>query len=343
MKRLEAEYDSKRNQLIKFYEAVKSTQDVALDDIPLPSLPVEGSKSSIKTNIELNEPTSILKKSSLLSKEIDKKPPGLPPGPPPSFRDLDVDFSDEEEEKFKKVRFGDEKETDISEFLKEIENVQKTVGKKDSSLLSKPSQSVGSISLSPSNLSSLSSQIQSGPPQSLLMLRPPTINNLSSVSLRPGIAPNSSLSRPGLMLPPPPPQSQIRPLTIPSTRMNINSRQSQVINLSQRSNSKKEDKKSSHLASDRATIEAKPQLRNLSADATRFLPVSLKVKRPEKSVKKSYKNDGKFLFLCYNNISFVKLFFLTFKASILVTLFHLKNMPKIQNLLQPKMTHMKSL
>lgn len=35
-----------------------------------------------------------------------------------------------------------------------------------------------------------------------------------------------------------------------------------------------------------ATIEAKPQLRNLSADVTKFMPTSLRVKREDKIVRK---------------------------------------------------------
>lgn len=296
LKRLEAEYDTKRNQLIKFYEAVKSTQDVALDDIPLPSLPVEAVPSSTKVTLESSEPISILKKPNTLSKDLNKEPPGLPPGPPPSLRDLDVDLSDEEEEKFKKVRFNEEKESDLSEFLKEIENVEKTVGKREPSSLPKTSQSVGNMTLSTST-PAFSSQIQPTPPPSLLMLRLP-INNLSSVPIpKPGLAANTNLARPGLMLPPPPPpQSHLRPLGIPQNRINLNQNNPRVNSLGPRPGSRKEDKKTSHLVSDRATIEAKPQLRNLSADATRFMPVSLRVKRSEKPTKKAPRNEGNWYF-----------------------------------------------
>lgn len=46
---------------------------------------------------------------------------------------------------------------------------------------------------------------------------------------------------------------------------------------------------------DRVTIAAKPQLRNLAADATRFTPVSLKVRREDKVIKKPVKGQSKSL------------------------------------------------
>lgn len=39
MKKRQNEYESKRNQLVAFYESVKSAQQVTVDEIPLPQLP----------------------------------------------------------------------------------------------------------------------------------------------------------------------------------------------------------------------------------------------------------------------------------------------------------------
>lgn len=39
LKKRQNEYESKRNQLVAFYESVKSAQQVTVDEIPLPQLP----------------------------------------------------------------------------------------------------------------------------------------------------------------------------------------------------------------------------------------------------------------------------------------------------------------
>lgn len=40
LKRSQAEYERRRNQMITFYESVKHAQSVSVDDIPLPSIQV---------------------------------------------------------------------------------------------------------------------------------------------------------------------------------------------------------------------------------------------------------------------------------------------------------------
>lgn len=39
LKRKQTEYEHRRNQLVSFYESVKSAQQVTVDEIPLPQLP----------------------------------------------------------------------------------------------------------------------------------------------------------------------------------------------------------------------------------------------------------------------------------------------------------------
>ena len=39
LKRRQTDYEHKRNQLVAFYESVKSAQQVQVDEIPLPQLP----------------------------------------------------------------------------------------------------------------------------------------------------------------------------------------------------------------------------------------------------------------------------------------------------------------
>lgn len=135
LKRLESDYEAKRDKMVKFYEAVRSAQEVSLDDIPLPSGPPEletetGGDSETKSfpTTSDHDPTSILKRSENIT--VTRTPPGLPSGPPPcldEFEDGDSN-DDDEEDGSKRVRFaGDhEKEADINEFLKEIEDVERT-------------------------------------------------------------------------------------------------------------------------------------------------------------------------------------------------------------------------
>lgn len=47
-----------------------------------------------------------------------------------------------------------------------------------------------------------------------------------------------------------------------------------------------------------ATIEAKPQIKNLLGDVTRFMPTTLKVKREGKDAKGRIKIHCKFFFRC---------------------------------------------
>lgn len=116
--------------MIKFYEAVKSAQEVSLDEIPLPSAPPEpgdgGEEESSQIGFASLKPAPILKKG--LANFKDREPPGLPPGPPPSLDEFeDGDVEDDEDETARKVRFGEsKKEADLDEFLKEIEDVEKS-------------------------------------------------------------------------------------------------------------------------------------------------------------------------------------------------------------------------
>lgn len=56
MKRKQNDYEQKRNQLVAFYESVKSAQQVTVDEIPLPQLPQQAAPSNTAAQIPL--PTS---------------------------------------------------------------------------------------------------------------------------------------------------------------------------------------------------------------------------------------------------------------------------------------------
>jgi WW domain-binding protein 11 len=110
-------------------------------------------------------------------------------------------------------------------------------------------------------------------------LRPSSSSTIPGLIVgRPGMPPGPPVMRPGL----PPRMLGPRPPMMPPMR----SMGPPPAPSGPTQNVPKPGEKKSHFVTERATIEAKPQLRNLSADATRFTPVALRVKRDEKGVKK---------------------------------------------------------
>ncbi|XP_054167931.1 WW domain-binding protein 11-like [Oppia nitens] len=332
LKRMEAEYESKRNQMIKFYESVKSAQEVSIDDIPLPSAPMEPSLATTSvpmTSIEPMLPQSILKRSNVLTMQsVHKTPPGVPPGPPPVFSDYednddDDDIESEDEmDNNKRIRFSDEmqtneKDSEVNDFLKELEQIEKPVNNSDS-----VSQTIQSIQSLPAMVAhqtqgaaippppSLLTNVTSAPPQPRMfapLFRPPIphpsaqppnmtgllVNKPHMSAPMPG-PPLANSMRPGL----PPRMINSRPVMQPMRPMPV-----QTTPFPSAPMTTKRDDKKTHIVSDRATIEAKPQLRNLSADATRFTPVALRVKRDDKHFKKPNPKIGFSEMKKYSSIS----------------------------------------
>ncbi|CAG9824161.1 unnamed protein product [Phaedon cochleariae] len=103
LKRRQNEYESKRNQLVTFYESVKSAQQVTVDEIPLPQLPQQPTLAN-NAPAQIPLPTAERKqehtiysiatalKLQALGQPV-REPPGCPPGPAP-----DVDDDGEVEE-----------------------------------------------------------------------------------------------------------------------------------------------------------------------------------------------------------------------------------------------------
>lgn len=135
LKRSQAEYERRRNQLVAFYESVKHAQQVSVDEIPLPSIQVpehissmynstsqiplpnaaEGSgPSSIIPSTGLSKPPpSILKRTTAYGIGLEKEPPGVPPGPPPDLSSCSEDEdepmdTDIEIRTTKQLRFSDD-------------------------------------------------------------------------------------------------------------------------------------------------------------------------------------------------------------------------------------------
>lgn len=265
LKKMELEYEDKRNTLIKYYESVKFAQQVEIDQIPLPSAPSTPQVAPSLIPLPLDIPASILKKPPL---DPLAKAPGVPPGPPPELSD-DEEMEENEPpatntEKAKptedddrsappakprKIRFADEgperppgvdDDSDVTEFLKEVEKTHREAA-----------------SMAPPM------------PPPLMFRHPPP--GLPPPSLPPMGPPPPMRMGPPPHRPPPPPMLR-PPVVAPSV---LSAPPSLIQRLPP------EEQRGGPLAQQQqqATIEAKPQLRNLSADIMRFTPTSLRVKR----------------------------------------------------------------
>ncbi|XP_062548511.1 WW domain-binding protein 11 [Armigeres subalbatus] len=251
-------------------------------------------KKPVENPIEPSEPV-----------DDDDDIPGCPPGPAPdlfAMPELDFDLEEFHNETQKSVKFFDDADSrdnsddsdvekpkqpssvqqkmlaisgqNLDEFMKEMENVQK---KKD-----QPETSVSAIPIPPKPVIALPNPAPHpsdptvkyvpmpsipmpgpGPMQPALMIRPPP--------LRPGIP-----GMPGLRMPPRPPPGIAPRMGIrmppgpPTGPPPKHIQQQHMRNMMQQ----QKDPKS-------ATISAKPQIRNLSADVTRFVPSALRAKKDE--------------------------------------------------------------
>ncbi|KAF4522158.1 hypothetical protein B566_EDAN010418 [Ephemera danica] len=141
MKKMEADYEKRRNMMITFYESVKYAQHVQVDDIPLPSIQLPGGIDTLPSSIPL--PAELPQFLAIL----DGAPhcPGVPPGPPP-------DLSDEEEEmetvvpvddRPRTIRFADDQaEVEMTEptSVQEPQETPEPVSREEG----EPSETVGS-------------------------------------------------------------------------------------------------------------------------------------------------------------------------------------------------------
>lgn len=255
LKRLEMEYDAKRVQLVKKYEAVNSTKQVNLEEIPLPFC-ADDTPTSSTTNQDI---TANLTRSNLrepaaeylsITGEMNTnlKVPGCPSSVPPSADELEEDARLANESK--------NAEKDLDEFLKEVDQVEKMVSEKTTT---KESATANAAVLPPPI------HMPPLPPMLAAGLPPKPSNHM------PNAAP-FLLNPMGLLNHPHLGKKLNMPIRPP---MNLANKFNPA--LKQQLQTRKEPEK---LATT-STIEAKPQLRNLSADVTKFLPTSLRIKRQE--------------------------------------------------------------
>ncbi|KAH7645715.1 hypothetical protein HUG17_1253 [Dermatophagoides farinae] len=269
LKRMEGDYNAKRNELAKQYEAIKSAQEVNIEDIPLPSaisLPSESSTTTPSLGKDMI-PQSILKNTKNRTKQ--PPPPGCPPGLPPSLKEFMAESDDEDdddneddvekiESNNKKIRFSDEvddeknkNESDLHKFLQEIEQLSSDNKPKEA----EPNKNI-------------IKDVQVAPNSSIILTGSTLIQPAPQILVRPTPPP------------PPPVQVQIPPQLMHTPgqvlRMSVATHNNPTIFNPSNYHQKKEKTKQL------ATIEARPQLRNLSADSTKFMPLALRVRRDEK-------------------------------------------------------------
>ncbi|TGZ73980.1 hypothetical protein CRM22_001201 [Opisthorchis felineus] len=258
------DYDKKRHEMMLFYEQVKLAERVKTSDIPLPKLP-QSQMGLIASDIPL--PTGSYAKS-ILKKSLGapglppgilpagRKPPAPPPGPPPELSDSDGEDSSSDLTRQRKIRFADSDFplTAAGDSLSNQANV---------SLMEASSKF-------PSGFSSLI------PPLSQIPLPPPTALPSFTGLLRPGFpgapqpnqvrfmfqsAGNAVLSAPP-SLHPRDPLDNADILGVPAAHP-----ASSLPPISKAG------------SATGTTIEAKPQLKNLIGDATRFVPTAIKIRR----------------------------------------------------------------
>lgn len=291
-KRREVEYEKRRMKRVQYYESVRQVEQVSIEDIPLPSANTDNKpppmmpppKVSLPPPISMsNIQQPMMKKTDDFSQENresrEKIPPGVPSTLPVNLfemRELDSDYesekseSEEEEEEVEQ----DKHDKNIEEFMKEVDLYQKK--KEDEKVLLDiridPTPEV-ELEESPEQVEII--------PEPAPMMKPPEM----PIPMPPAPAPYAFQPRMhhqmmfgpppmrpmGLRAPPPPPNRPgmpramgLRMPPVPPPRHKFH----------QDRNMQQKDPKS-------ATITAKPQIRNLSADVTRFVPSSLKGKREE--------------------------------------------------------------
>uniref|UniRef100_A0A6M2DNR6 Putative ww domain-binding protein 11 n=1 Tax=Xenopsylla cheopis TaxID=163159 RepID=A0A6M2DNR6_XENCH len=389
LKRREIDYERRRNKLVAHYEAVKHAQSVQVDEIPLPALQIPdniptmysipafqipenmAAMYSIPAQIPLPAmppmfPKPIIKpapktggilKKSTMPLSANRKPPGVPPGPPPSLSDDEDDSITVPTKSKSRIRFSDDLEQDdddssqlkvpgteivelsskptslqqrmlalsgqnIDEFMKEMEVVQRkreqdrTSDNSTKGNTEEDAEDGSDVATSFSNSSVSNINTLTMPPPPPPGLFPPMQNRELPPALRlppgpPPMRPNLPLGPPpglqmrlGLRLPPGPPPGLpprlMRPPMAPRLQMpmsvnnappstQVSMSQSQPINVLSAAPqliSQSDRPKQS------ATIMAKPQIRNLSADITRFVPSALRIRRDDKKVKMVQKTSN---------------------------------------------------
>lgn len=315
-KRKEVEYEKRRHKRMQYFESVRNAEQVNIEDIPLPSstsdkpIPSTIPKINLPPPVLLKNvppPSSAKKPDDFMFPELteNKEPPGVPSSQPPNLfelRSLDSDYessSDSESEDEapiqKKEPPRDKHDKNIEDFMKEVESAQK---KKEEE------RALESIRVDPTPDVELEESIDRAEaevprPAIETSIRPQEMIPMPQVPIGMPRIPHPLMFRPppmraampmGIRMPPGPPPNRPN-MNVGMNRMGIRMAPGPPLGPPPRHkqhhhhdrNAMQKDPKS-------ATITAKPQIRNLSADVTRFVPATLRIKRdePKKPKPRSY-------------------------------------------------------
>lgn len=306
LKKMWSNYLKRKEEVMDHYDAVKTAQTVDVDDIPLPSnIPDDKDHAGdipLPPFSSLQPKTGILKKSSVLDSLRPRTCPGVPAGAPPKLDEYDTIDEIQDEQRSKKIRFATKDEEDkgptdvqkkllqasgqdVDAYMKEMEEVhKKTEAEKAAEFTRKMGMHHGAAA----PVRSLEQPVPPGeafvqvPPGPGFMVRAPGI--------RPGMAP------PGVRLPPGPPpgRPQLPPGPPPGRPPFMVGQRPpgghqrprphmprplnpQVVSAGPQLNAGPSNVSKSVKTG--SVIEAKPQMRNLMSDVTRFVPTNVKVKR----------------------------------------------------------------
>lgn len=320
-KRKEVDYEKRKHKRVQYYESVRNAEQVNIEDIPLPSSTNEKPLPATMPKINLPPPVlltnvpipSALKKTDEYGDRFEnkeKEPPGVPSSLPPNLCDMreldsdyesdDKDFESEEDVPLRIEPAKDKHDKNIEEFMKEVESAQK---KKEEE------KAMETIRIDPTPAVEMEESIdkphEKDPPRSLSenIGKPQDISMPQSMPMVMPRIPHPLMFRPppmrasmpmGLRMPPAPPPNRPIITNVGMNRMGIRIAPGPPLGLPPRHkqhhhhqhherNAPQKDPKS-------ATITAKPQIRNLSADVMRFVPATLRVKRdePKRPKPKSY-------------------------------------------------------
>lgn len=316
-KRKEVEYEKRRYKRVQYYESVRSAEQVSIEDIPLPTstgekpIPATIPKINLPPPVLLTNvpPPSSLKKMDEFGSESTeikiKEPPGVPALIPPNLfemQELDSDYESDEKDSESEEDVPvlkrddppkDKHDKNIEEFMKEVESAQKKKEEEKAleimrvdptpdvdmeESIEKPNEvEIPRPAPEPQVIPIPQMQIGMSRMPHPLMFRPPPMRPAMHMGIRmpPGPPPNRpnlsgvGMNRMGIRMAPGPP-------------MGAPPRHKQHHHHHDRNAAQKDPKS--------ATITAKPQIRNLSADVTRFVPATLRIKRdePKRPKPKSY-------------------------------------------------------
>ncbi|CAD5118719.1 DgyrCDS7401 [Dimorphilus gyrociliatus] len=275
LRKAESEYERRKVEKQIYYEQVQTAKRCTIDQIPLPENKIGGGIPLPPMTASLPPPKiGILKKSAETANKFPlpkRKPPGPPPGTPPIISDTDDSDSDDPFQppipKKRVIRFddpgdGEEKDTRLTmsaayELSNQMDSYEDDgpPGVRDLS-----QQKPAPVVLPP------------GPPPGLptFLMRAQTGMNIRHPNPPPQMPHQFRPPGPTVRLPPGPPPG------LPPHLMNRPAAQQQNMN---RNPQQKLDNRRSQSG---PTIEAKPQIKNIMGDVTRFTPMALKVRREVK-------------------------------------------------------------